>query len=136
MSGRQLARSLKVKLEAQLEEKLDWFEQVVNFTRGFEAKTKGSPRAKHSVYAVLLRDEEGDRWGLYVGMTGLAPEQRFLRHKAGVQSGKKWVKRFGVTLAPSIYAHLNPCEYEEALQLEKLLLATLPAAGVPWVEGN
>jgi hypothetical protein len=35
-------------------------------------------------------------------------------------SRKKWVQRYGVTLAPSIFAHLNPCEFDEAEQLEKL----------------
>lgn len=115
----------------------EWFDAAIEFARGLQANTKGSPRATKSVYAILLRDNEKDRWGLYVGITGLTPEQRFRNHMAGYKaSRKKWVQRYGFTLAPSIFSHLNPCEFEEAQGLEKLLITRLPEVGVPWVQGN
>lgn len=67
-------------------------------------------------------------------MTGLEPEARFIKHKLDVQAGKGWVRDYGVTLLPALYAHLNPCEYEEADQLEKFLIGALSLA-VPWVQG-
>lgn len=113
-----------------------WFADAEARASEISSQTRGSTRANHSVYVVLLRDEADDLWGLYVGLTGLKPEKRFLRHKAGIQSGKKRVMRFGVTLAPSLFAHLNPCEYEEAVQLEKSLIKVFQDAGVPWVTGS
>ena len=36
---------------------------------------------------------------LYVGMTGLTPEERFAKHKAGIRANS-YVQRFGVRLVP------------------------------------
>jgi hypothetical protein len=56
---------------------------------------------------------------VYVGMTGLDPDVRFDKHKAGIQSNR-YVKEFGLRLASSptkyrstatytIFRRLNPC---------------------------
>ncbi len=54
---------------------------------------------------------------VYVGVTGLTPEERFKRHKAGIQHSRI-VKRYGVRLLPALYEHLNPMPYEAAAQME------------------
>src|ERR1051326_3554385 len=54
---------------------------------------------------------------VYVGMSGLEPEQRFENHKNGYKSA--WVvKKYGLGLMPELYAHLNPMPYDAALQME------------------
>lgn len=86
-------------------------------------------RCHHSVYVVYLRNPRGDgRAGYYVGMTGLAPEQRFANHKAGVKAAGV-VRRFGERLVPRLYAHLNPMTYEEALEMEARLAKELESKG-------
>lgn len=112
-----------------------WFDEAVKLTREFQASTRGSRRARHSVYTVLLHDPEAAQWGLYVGMTGLSPEQRFWDHRCGHRCGRGWVTRYGVTLAPALFTHLNLCEMTEAQDLEQRLLEALPNV-VPWVQGH
>lgn len=65
---------------------------------------------------------------VYVGMTGLAPEERFANHKAGTKAA--WVvKRYGLRLLPELYEHLNPMPFEAAVQMEKDLAEDLRRAG-------
>lgn len=86
-------------------------------------------RPHHSVYVVYLRNPKGDgRAGYYVGMTGLAPEERFKRHKSGVQAAGV-VKRFGERLVPTLYAHLNPMTFDQAVAMEKQLFEELRQRG-------
>jgi len=86
-------------------------------------------RGHHSVYVVYLRNPTGDgRAGYYVGMTGLTPEERFARHKAGIQAAGV-VRRSGVRLVPKLYAHLNPMTYGRALELEGVLAEALRRRG-------
>ena len=86
-------------------------------------------RPHHSVYVVYLRNPSGDgRAGYYVGMTGLTPEERFKRHKSGTQAARV-VTRFGERLVPTLYAHLNPMTYREAVEMEKQLFAQLRERG-------
>jgi predicted GIY-YIG superfamily endonuclease len=83
----------------------------------------------HHVYVVYLRNPRGDKKaGYYVGMTGLAPEERFANHKRGVKAASI-VKRCGERLVPKLYAHLNPMTYQEALQMEQQLAGELRARG-------
>jgi predicted GIY-YIG superfamily endonuclease len=65
---------------------------------------------------------------LYVGLTGLTPQERFSRHKAGKQASRI-VKRYGVRLLPNFYKHLNPMTYEKAAAMEVALAAALRALG-------
>jgi predicted GIY-YIG superfamily endonuclease len=86
-------------------------------------------RAHHSVYVVYLKNPKGDgRAGYYVGMTGLAPEERFANHKAGIKAAGV-VRRFGVRLVPRLYAHLNPMTFEQAAAKEIDLAEELRARG-------
>jgi hypothetical protein len=93
----------------------------------------------HNVYVVLLdpavgkirriRAENPDRDPakpcVYVGMSGLPPEQRFANHKQGIK-GAWVVRRYGVRLLPELYAHLNPMPYDAAAQMEKDLADDFP----------
>ena len=65
---------------------------------------------------------------LYVGMTGLAPEERFANHKRGYKSA--WtVKRYGVRLLPQMYECFNPMPFHAAAEMEKGLAEDLRAEG-------
>ncbi len=90
---------------------------------------KKPPLGHHSVYVVYLRNPKGDgRAGYYVGMTGLAPEERFRNHKEGVKAARV-VSRCGERLVPKLYAHLNPMSYDEAIAMEVRLANELRARG-------
>ena len=54
---------------------------------------------------------------VYVGMTGLDPDVRFDKHKAGIQSNR-YVLKFGLRLLPEIYEAYNPMTYNEARDME------------------
>jgi predicted GIY-YIG superfamily endonuclease len=90
-------------------------------------KSKGSDH--HCVYVVYLRNPRGDgKAGYYVGMTGLAPEQRFQNHKQGIKAARI-VKRCGERLVPRLYAHLNPMPFSRAQKMEVMLADSLRKRG-------
>ena len=92
------------------------------------AQEAGS-RDHHNVYVVFLRNPKGDgKAGYYVGMTGLAPEERFANHKAGIKSASI-VRKYGVRLVPTLYEHLNPMPYEKAVRMEAELADSLRKRG-------
>ena len=81
-------------------------------------RTKRQPVHHHNVYVVLLdpaagkirkaraakRKRDPKKPCVYVGMTGLTPEERFKNHRAGLKDA--WVvKRYGIRLLPELYAH-------------------------------
>jgi len=72
---------------------------------------------------------------IYVGMSGLTPEERFANHKLGIKSASL-VRRFGIRLLPELYEHLNPMPYEAAAQMEKDLTEDLRRAGFTVVGGH
>ena len=101
------------------------------------------PRSQHySVYVVELSDEvwniarfrnanPGYQLGkpfVYVGMTGLDPDLRLDKHKAGIQSNA-YVRKFGLRLLPALYAIYNPMPYEGARDMEVELGIALREAG-------
>ena len=65
---------------------------------------------------------------VYVGMTGLDVDQRFDKHKAGIQSNR-YVRDFGLRLLPKLYAVYNPMPYEGARDMEVELGIGLREAG-------
>jgi hypothetical protein len=65
---------------------------------------------------------------VYVGMTGLDPDLRFDRHKAGVQANR-FVQRYGVRLLPALYEVYNPMPYEAAREMEVELAIGLRESG-------
>jgi len=103
----------------------------------------------HNVYVVLLdpavgklrkvRAENPERDPkkpcVYIGMTGLTPEERFANHKAGIKDAVL-VKRYGIRLLPELYAHLNPMPFEAAAQMEKDLAEDLRRAGYTVTGGH
>lgn len=72
---------------------------------------------------------------VYVGMTGLAVEERFANHKKGIKSSTL-VKRYRLRLMPELYEHLNPMPYEAAAQMERDLTEDLRKAGYTVVGGH
>lgn len=55
---------------------------------------------------------------VYVGMTGLDPDTRFDKHKAGIKANS-YVQKYGLRLAPEFVADLQqPMSYEDARYLE------------------
>ena len=65
---------------------------------------------------------------VYVGMTGLDPDLRFDRHKAGIQANR-YVQEYGLRLVPSLYAVYNPMPYQGAREMEVELAIGLRDAG-------
>jgi hypothetical protein len=100
------------------------------------------PRLSHHVYVVLLDDRVWNEPAfrkanpdhalgkpcVYVGMTGLDPELRFDRHKAGIQHNR-YVLEYGLRLLPTLYAVYNPMPYEAARDMEVELAIGLREAG-------
>jgi len=64
----------------------------------------------------------------YVGMTGLDPDVRFDKHKAGLQANR-YVQRHGLRLRPDLYALYGALTYDEARALEVELGIDLRDAG-------
>lgn len=92
------------------------------------------PRARahhYHVYVVELDDRvwnsarfrrcnPGYRMGqpfVYVGMTGLDPDVRFDKHKAGIQANA-YVQAYGIRLLPRLYERFNPMPYRGAVEME------------------
>lgn len=65
---------------------------------------------------------------VYVGMTGLDPDTRFDKHKAGIQSNR-YVLRYGLWLLPDLYEAFNPMSYDEATEKEVEVAINLREAG-------
>ena len=65
---------------------------------------------------------------VYVGMTGLDPDTRFDKHKAGIQANS-FVTDYGVQLLPALYEKYNPMSYKAAQVMEIELAIALQAKG-------
>jgi hypothetical protein len=65
---------------------------------------------------------------VYVGMTGLDPDRRFDKHKAGIQSNR-YVLKYGLRLLPELYEAYNPMPYEGARDMEVELAIGLREEG-------
>ena len=108
-------------------------------------RTTKRPRAArhhHHVYVVELDDRVWNEprfrlanpgWQLgrpfvYVGMTGLDPDLRFDKHKAGIQANR-FVLQYGLRLLPALYEAYNPMPYEEARNMEVELAIDLREGG-------
>jgi hypothetical protein len=103
---------------------------------------RDSAMRKHNVYVVELSPEvlqearfrranpdyDATKPCVYVGMTGLTPEQRFRKHKAGIKANR-FVQRYGMRLLPHLYAYCNPMPYEGAREMEIELAVGLREEG-------
>ena len=65
---------------------------------------------------------------VYVGMTGLDPDIRFDKHKAGIQANA-YVTKFGLQLLTDLYEAYNPMSYEDARTMEVEIGIKLREAG-------
>jgi predicted GIY-YIG superfamily endonuclease len=65
---------------------------------------------------------------VYVGMTGLDPDVRFDKHKAGIQANA-YVQKYGLRLLPDLYEGFNPMAYEAAVDKEIEVGIDLRSAG-------
>lgn len=72
---------------------------------------------------------------VYVGMTGLTPEERFANHQQGLKAAAV-VQRYGICLLPELYAHLNPMPFAAAAQMEQDLAADLRRDGYTVTGGH
>lgn len=100
------------------------------------------PRCHHHVYVIELhpdvlleakfrRCNSGYVAGkpcVYVGMTGLDPDVRFDKHKAGIQSNT-FVRKYGLRLLPDLYEGFNPMSYRDAQVREVEVGIDLRSAG-------
>ena len=106
-----------------------------------ELSPRSWSRGHHSVYAIELhravwknrafreRNPGGAASGyLYVGVTGLTPEARFQRHRAGTQSGR-FVRTHGVRLRLDLVEGFSRLPYRIAARMEPKLAAWLRAQG-------
>ena len=111
---------------------------VVNLNR----KAAPDEILHHSVYVILLDpsvlqhpsilrlnpNRDPTKPCVYVGMTGLAVQERFQNHKNGYKSA--WVvEKYGLRLMPELYEYLNPMPFEAAAQMENDLAEDLRAEG-------
>jgi hypothetical protein len=98
-------------------------------------------RGRHSIYAIELdravwktrafreRNPGGAAGGcLYVGVTGLTPEERFARHREGTQSGR-FVRVHGRRLRLDLVEGFSRLPYPIAACMEPKLAAWLRAQG-------
>ena len=99
-------------------------------------------RHHHNVYVVELSkdvlyepkfrkanpDYRPGRPCVYVGMTGLRPDERFDKHMAGIRSSK-YVRLYGLRLVPELYAVYNPMPYQAARDMEVELAIALQEQG-------
>jgi predicted GIY-YIG superfamily endonuclease len=65
---------------------------------------------------------------VYVGMTGLDPDIRFDKHKAGIQANR-YVTDHGLHLLPDLYEAFNPMTYDDARDKEVDVAIDLREAG-------
>ena len=114
-----------------------------------QLRAKVGATAHHSVYVVLLDSAVGrlkkvkatnpsrakGKPCVYVGMTGLTPEERFANHKAGVKDAW-YVKRYGLRLMAELFEHLNPMPFEAAVQMEIDLAEDLRREGYTVTGGH
>jgi predicted GIY-YIG superfamily endonuclease len=109
----------------------------------YNARMARKPRSHHyHVYVVELGDavwnngrfrraNPGYELGkpfVYVGMTGLDPDTRFDRHKAGIQANT-FVRDHGLRLLPKLYEVYNPMPYHAACEMEVELAIALREKG-------
>lgn len=110
--------------------------------RGVARIKKRAQRYHHHVYVVeLSRDVVQEprfkrcnpgydpaRPCVYVGMTGLDPDERFDKHKAGIKSNR-FVRLYGLRLLPELYQAYNPMPYDGAREMEVELAISLREQG-------
>jgi hypothetical protein len=92
---------------------------------------RGAKRGCSNLYLVLLDygDRGGDPFGVYVGMSGYSPAQRFDQHKAGIRAAGSVLKR-GLEVLTGPTLHLQQLARAEAARIEAQLAAALSEEGL------
>ena len=107
-----------------------------------KSRRRRGPRYHYAVYVVELAPEVLQRARfrkanpdydamkpcVYVGMTGLDPDLRFDKHKAGIQANR-YVMLYGLRLMPELYQVYNPMPYDGARDMEVELAIALREKG-------
>jgi len=115
---------------------IPWYKKAERICKGFSSETHKKPGVKSRVYVVLLKNVKGRRgFALYVGKTIRKPEERFQQHKDGYKASK-YVKKYGVSLLPELFEHLNPMSAAEATDLEASIGEALKKSGIPTYGGH
>ena len=111
---------------------IDWLPTTYEVAGGFKARRKG----RTNIYLVLLdyRDRRDGPYGIYVGMSGYTPAERFDQHKAGIRAAGSVLKR-GLEVLTGPALHLQRIARPEAAHIEAELAAALADAGLK-VEGG
>jgi hypothetical protein len=106
---------------------VDWLPTAYAVSAHFRAAATG----RSNIYLVLLdyRDRRGEPYGIYVGMTGYRPAQRFDQHKAGIRAAGSVLKR-GLEVLTGPALHLQYIKRSEAARIEVQLAEALTAAGL------
>ena len=111
---------------------IDWLPAAYEVALRFRATRRG----RSNLYLVLL--DFGDRrrgpYGVYVGMSGYTPAQRFDQHKAGIHAAGSVLKR-GLEVLTGPTLHLQRIARAQAADLEAQLAEALRDAGI-LVEGG
>jgi len=109
---------------------------------GREKKMRSASKHPHNVYVVELSrvvlleprfrkanpDYDPAKPCVYVGMTGLSPDDRFDKHKTGIKSNK-YVPLYGLRLLPELFEVYNPMPYAGAREMEVELAIGLKEEG-------
>lgn len=106
---------------------VEWLPAVYEIAARCVARRPG----RSNIYLVLLdyRDREGDPYGVYVGMSGYTPAERFDQHKAGIRASGSVLKR-GLEVLTGPVLHLQRIARAEAQRIEAELAEALRAAGL------
>ncbi len=72
---------------------------------------------------------------VYVGMTGLPPEERLENHLAGYKSSP-FVRYYGRRLLPELFTYLNPMPFAVAQEMERDLAEDLRRQGYTVTGGH
>ena len=83
---------------------------------------------EHARFRAANPNRDITRPCVYVGCTGLTPEKRFAKHKAGIRANS-YVRRYGLRLLPALYAYANPMPYGAARDMEVELAIALQEQG-------
>jgi hypothetical protein len=114
---------------------MDGFKHFTTMVNRVAAQFQSPPVGHHSVYVALLEGMAGPgSCGVYVGMTGLDPDERFANHKAG-HKASRWVRDFGTALLPAAL-HLRGIGYADAVRIEGELHRALIGAGITALGGH
>lgn len=106
---------------------VEWLRTVYEVAAHFRAARKG----RSNIYLVLLdyRDRKDGPYGIYVGMSGYTPAERFDQHKAGIRASGSVLKR-GLEVLTGPTLHLQRIARPEAARVEAQLAAALGDAGL------